>query len=82
MAECVYQGQYEAVPSILPCKCQDQFMTELHKELGQCLLRAQLQSAMETAQSLCRGRKHFQAPSSSHNRSPSAEGRRKEISKR
>ena len=54
-------------------------MTELHKELGQCLMRAWLQSVMETAQSLSRDKRCLQACSSSYGRSPSADGRRKEI---
>ena len=56
-------------------------MTELHEELGKCLVRAGLWSVRETSQSLSRGRRCLQAHSSSHGRSPSVEGRRKEIAK-
>ena len=81
MAKLVYRGQYEAASSVLPHKCQDQFMTELHEELGQHLVRAGIWHVTEASQSLSRGRRHSQANSSSHDRSPSAEGRRKEVAK-
>ena len=61
--EQVYRGQYEVVPSILPHRCQDQFITKLHEELGQCLVRAGLSIVMGTAHSLYRGRRHLQAHS-------------------
>ena len=81
VAEHIYQGQYEVAPSILPHKCQDQFMTNNHEEPGQHWVMARLQSVMETAQSLSRGRRHLWAHSLSNDTSPSAEGRRKEIAK-
>ena len=76
-----YRGQYEVAPSILPHRCQDQFMAKLHKELGQCLVRAGLCDVMGTAQPLSRGRSCLWAHSSSWARSPSAETRRNEGAK-
>ena len=81
VAEQVYKGLYEVAPSILPCRQQDQFMAELHGELGQCLVRAGLQGVTGTAQSLSRERRHLWACSSSQARSPSVESRRKEVAK-
>ena len=51
----MYRGQYEAAPSILPGRLQDQFMAKLHEELGKHLVTASLWSALVTAQSLSRG---------------------------
>ena len=69
-------------PSELPQRLQDQFMAELHEEVSKCLVRAGLQSATVTAPSLSRERRCLWAHSSSHARSPSVEGSRKEIAKR
>ena len=81
VAEHVYRGQYEVAPSVLPHRLKDQFMAKLHEELCKCLVRASLWSVMATAQSLSRGRKHSWACPSSQARSPSVEGRRKEVAK-
>ena len=81
VTEQVYRGQYQVAPSILPHRCLDQFLAELHKELGQCLVRARLGSVMGTAQILSRGRRHSWAHSSSQAKSPSAKSRRKEVAK-
>ena len=55
VAEHICRGQYEVAPSVLPQRLQDQFMAELYEELSKCLVRASLQSAIATAQSLSRG---------------------------
>ena len=59
VAEQVYRGQYEVVPSVLLHRHQDQFMAKLHEELGQCLVRAGLWSVMGAAQSLSRERRQL-----------------------
>ena len=81
VAEQVYRRKYEVVPSILPCRHQDQFMAQLHKELGQHLVRARIHGMTGTARSLSRERRHSQAHSSSQARSPSAKSRRKDLAK-
>ena len=81
VAEHIYGDQYEMAPNMLPKRLQDQFMAKLHEELSICLVRAGLQSALVTAQSLPWGRSCSWAHSSSHARSPSAEGRMKKIPK-
>ena len=45
----MYQGQYEAVPSILPCQYKEPFLAELHKDLGWYLRRAGLKKPQEHA---------------------------------
>ena len=37
IAEEVYHWWYEVALSVLPYQHQDEFMAELHEELGQCL---------------------------------------------
>ena len=81
VVEWVYRGQYEVAPSILPHRCQDQFMAKLHEEWGQHLVRAGLWSGTGKAQSLSRGEGALTAHSSCQARSPSAESRRKEVAK-
>ena len=56
-------------------------MSDLHEELGQCLVWAGLCGAVATAQSLSRGRKHSQAHSSYGNRSPLVENRVEQVAK-
>ena len=51
MAEEVYHGQYGVALNILPCQHQDQFLAELHEELGQHLIRVGLHAAMRAARS-------------------------------
>ena len=67
--------------SLLTHRLQDQFIAKLHDELGKYLGRVSLGSVTATAWSLCRGRRHSHAHCSSQARSPSAEGRRKEVAK-
>ena len=59
IVEWVYRRQYEVVPSVLPCRFQDQSMAKLHEEIDKHLVWASLQSAMATALSLSRGRRHL-----------------------
>ena len=77
VVELAYRGQYEVAPSILPHRHQYQFITKLHEELSQCLVRAGLWSVTETALSLSRERRHLQPHFSSWTWSPSAAGRKK-----
>ena len=65
MVEQVYWGQYEAALSMLPYWNQEDFLAELHEELGQCIMRAGLQDGMESARSPSRDRRCFHVCSSS-----------------
>ena len=76
------QGTIWGALSVLPCRCQDQFMAKLHEELGQHLVWAGLCGAMGTAQSMSRWQGCSWAHSSFLARSPSADSRREEVAKR
>ena len=52
VAEQVYRGESAVVPSILPCRHQDECMRELHQELTKCMVRAGLQGESRLARPL------------------------------
>ena len=64
-----------------PTGARDEFMAELHEELGQPLTRTGCHGMRGAAWSLSRGRRHFHAHSSSQAQSPWVESRRKEVAK-
>ena len=71
IAEQVFWGQYEVALSSLLHRHQEQLMTELHDELGQCLTRAGLWEAPGIGRFLSRGRRCSHACSSSQSQLPS-----------
>ena len=73
LAEDVYHGQYQVVPSILPCQCYGQLRGDLHRELCQWMMRASLHNTTGSDQSLSRGRVWTWACSQSQAQSPLAE---------
>ena len=77
LAKDVYCWWYQVPLSILPWQCQDQLMRDLHRELGQWIMRAGLCITTGSDQSLSRGTAHSWAHSQSQAWSPLAETSRK-----